>query len=422
LFRAGAPVTLAGAMKGQASIDYVAILLLVAVAGASAASAARGAAVAPEVRRQMARALCVVRGGDCEVDRRPCVVASRSSADVMRVSVAVLRLGHDRLLVREQRSDGTVAVTLSEGDEGGVGLSTPGVHVRVSLGGRALGLGGEATAAALAARRAGRTWVLRDGAEADALVGVLRRPGRLARDPSVLARFGPPAADFNERGLAVDAGASGAKGDLSLGAADMFGTREDHVTGRRTSYVRRSGTASIALAVRGGGAGASATPSEQYAVTVDRDGRPLDLAVVSIATYAAYVRLPRDLQVAAGLLGTPGRRARTLVREEHLDLTDAGNLELARAFLAQVDHPHLRLGDAVDVSAQLARRLDAVGVIDVRSYDADSRHYGVDVGGSVGLQLGASYDHDAGESHLRAAATRGIDGRWRTRGDCLAQA
>jgi hypothetical protein len=409
-------------MKGQASTDYVAVLLLVAVAIAGAAGVAHGAGIAPEVRRQMVRALCVVRRGDCDVDRRPCVVASTSATDAAGLSIVVLRIGRDRLLVRERRSDGTVAVTLSQGGEGGVGLSAPGVHVRVALGGRTLGFGGEATAAALAARRAGRMWILPDAVQADALVDVLRHPARLARDPSALARFPAPAAVFNEHGLKVGGEVAASNGVLALTAADVFGAREDRVTGQRTLYVRRSTELSGSIVVRGTGAGAGAASTEQYAVTIARDGRPLDLAVISTMARTTFVQLPRDLQVTAGLAGTPLRHARTLVREEHLDLTDAGNLELARGFLEQVRHPRLHVGDAVDVAAQLARRLDAVGVINVRAYDADVRRYGVDVGGSLGVKLGARYDHDTTTSHLLAAATRGIDGRWRRRGDCLARA
>jgi hypothetical protein len=408
-------------MNGQASTDYVAVLLLVAIVAGAAAAAASGAGVAPEIRRQMLRALCVVRGGECEVDRQPCVVASSSNADAARLSVLVVRLGHDRLLVRERRSDGTIAVTLSEGDEVGFGLSAPSAHVRVALGRNALTLGGEATAAALAARRAGRTWVLRDPRSADALVGLLRDAAR-SRDPRALAAFGPPAATFNERGLKVSGGVTGARAGLAISAADMAGTREDRLSGRRTIYVRRSDDASASLSVRGAGVKLAAAPSEQYAVTLDRGGRPVDLAVVSTGTYSAGVVLPRDLQVAAGVLGAPLRSTRTIVREEHLDLTEPGNLAVARAFLAAVAHPGLRLGPAVDVSRKLTRRLDAAGVIDVRAYDADARHYGIDVGGSVGVKLGAGYDHDAVRSRLRFAATRGIDGVWRRRGDCLAVA
>jgi hypothetical protein len=398
-------------MKGQASTDYVAILLLVVLATGAAAAAADGAAIAPEVRRQMARAMCIVRGGNCEVDRLPCVVASTSVSDSARVSILVLRLGSDRLLVRERRSDGTIAVTLSRGGEAGVGISSPGFHVGLALGSRSIGLGGEATAAALAARRSGRMWLVGSERQADALVDALRHPGSSSALP-------PVAAVFNERGLRVEGGLAGSAGALSLTAADLFGTREDRTTGRRTLYVKRTDDASATVSVRGGSAGVAATPIEQYAVTFDRAGGPIDLMVISTQTLQSVAQLPRGFAVAAGLLGAPSRRGRTVVREEHLDLTDPGNLALARAFLEQVRRPHLRLGDAVDVSSALARRLDAVGVVNVRVYAADTRRYGVDAAGSLGIRVGVEQAHEAIRLRLLAAATRGIDGMWRARSDC----
>jgi hypothetical protein len=63
-----------------------------------------------------------------------------------------------------------------------------------------------------------------------------------------------------------------------------------------------------------------------------------------------------------------------------------------------------------------------MGVVHARTYDADERRYGVD--GSVGVegvQLGASLSRTLLDSHLVAAATRGLDGVWRVRGDCLSR-
>ena len=77
-------------------------------------------------------------------------------------------------------------------------------------------------------------------------------------------------------------------------------------------------------------------------------------------------------------------------------------------------------GAAVAVAAALRRRLDEVGVVHARTYDADQRRYGID--GSVGVegvQLGASLSRTLLDSHLVAAATRGLDGVWRVRHDCL---
>ena len=61
--------------------------------------------------------------------------------------------------------------------------------------------------------------------------------------------------------------------------------------------------------------------------------------------------------------------------------------------------------------AALRRRLDAVGVVHARTYDADERRYGID--GSVGVegvQLGASLSRTLLDSHLVAAPPGGWTG------------
>jgi len=77
----------------------------------------------------------------------------------------------------------------------------------------------------------------------------------------------------------------------------------------------------------------------------------------------------------------------------------------------------------VSIAADLRRRLDAAGVVHARTYDADERRYGLD--GSIGIEgvrLGGSLSRTYLDSRLVAAATRGLDGEWRTRRDCLARA
>src|SRR3954467_3129841 len=112
--------------RGQASIEYLGVVALVAlVLGALAVPALAGQDVAGAVLAQVRRALCVVSGGDCEEDRRPCPVDTRGVRESQHGSVGFLRYGQDRLTMREARSDGTVAVTVLMdhrfGLDGGVG-------------------------------------------------------------------------------------------------------------------------------------------------------------------------------------------------------------------------------------------------------------------------------------------------------------
>ena len=384
---------------------------------------ADGSGIPTAVDHQLLRALCVVRGGECEQDRAPCAVRSDRRDDAVSARILVFHVGADKTLIREERSDGSVAVTVSYGEQGGLEVSG-GAHLGVSLGRGGVGLGGELTAAAVATRERGYTWVLRDGRAADALVKRLGvGPGKL--DALIASgRVPAPSQRYLHGGLASRGSISGGTlpgGTLGLSSQDVAGTRTDASTGRRTFYVQRTVEGSLSLTYGGASATGARTDRERYAVTYDAAGRPVDLMVLGTGIYRGSFDLPTRLQPAVGLLSAPTGHVRTYVEETHLDLTDPESLRLARAFLEQVRHPNLvHGGAAVAVAAALRRRLDEVGVVHARTYDADQRRYGID--GSVGVegvQLGASLSRTLLDSHLVAAATRGLDGVWRVRRDCL---
>jgi len=115
---------------------------------------ADGSGIPPAVDHQLVRALCIVRGGECEQDRAPCAVRSDRRDDAVSARILVFHVGADKTLIREERSDGTVAVTVAYGEQAGLAVSG-GAHLEVSLGRGGLGLGGELTAAAVATRERG---------------------------------------------------------------------------------------------------------------------------------------------------------------------------------------------------------------------------------------------------------------------------
>jgi hypothetical protein len=140
--------------RGQAGVDYVGVLLLVTVVLGAVALVADGAGIPQAVDHQLLRALCVVRGGECEQDRAPCPVRSDRRDDSVSARILVFHVGADKTLIREERSDGTVAVTVAYGKQAGLEVSG-GAHLEVALGRGGLGLGGELTAAAVAMRERG---------------------------------------------------------------------------------------------------------------------------------------------------------------------------------------------------------------------------------------------------------------------------
>jgi hypothetical protein len=141
--------------------------------------------------------------------------------------------------------------------------------------------------------------------------------------------------------------------------------------------------------------------------------------VMTTGSFRISADLPRQLQPAAGLLSVPTGHGRLYVEETHLDLTDPENLRLAGAFLAQLRHP-AAIGPAIAIAAALRRRLDTDGIVHARTYDSDERRYGVDVAASFeGVSIGGELSHTREDTRLVAATTRGLDGVWRTRADCL---
>lgn len=417
--------------RGQASVEYAAVVLCVAVALAGALVMVDATGVAQSVRRQMARALCVVGGaGDCDRDRRPCVIAGRRRSTDGELTVAILRLGANRVLVRERRSDGTVSVSLVHSTSGGVGLEA-GASGHVSLGRWTVGLGGQATAAVLARIGSGRTWELPDERSADALIERLTRPVRPTSPRAPGSRpTGPvlpaPTRTFGDRGWSVSLGAEASAGpltaELGIGSRDVWGASVDARSGERTLYVRRRNELMGAVRAVGVGAAGEAQAGEEYAITVDRAGRSLGLTVVTSGAYGGSADLPRLLQSVAGLMSAPTRGERAFVVETHLDLAGEANRALARAFLEQVRSPDPHLGRAVSVSRALATRLHEAGIIDARTYATTTSSYGVGGRVGAGIAIGGSLDHSTEHSRLLAAATRGVDGEWVRRTDCLTAA
>jgi hypothetical protein len=409
--------------RGQAGLEYVGVVLLVAVVLGAVAMVADGSGIPQAVDRQMLRALCIARGGDCQQDRAPCPVATDRRRSAVAARVLVFRIGQDKTIIREERSDGTIAITVAYGREAGVEVSD-GVHVGLDLGHGGLSLGGELTGAVVATHERGYTWVLRDARAADALVGRLGvSKGRL--EGLIAARRLPaPALRYDQGGARVQAvvsrgAALGAA--VGLSSQDVSGTRTDARTGSTTVYVQRSVDGSLSLTHDGAAATASHGDRERYAVTYDARGRPVDLMVMTTGSFKISADLPNRLQPAAGLLSVPTGHARIYVEETHLDLTDPENLRLASAFLAQVRHPDaLAIGRPVAVAAALRQRLDVAGIINARTYDSDERRYGVNLAAAIdGVSIGGELSRTHEDTHLIAATTRGLDGVWRTRGDCL---
>ena len=398
-------------------MDYAAVVLAVSLVllAAGGVAVTRGGGVADTLTRQLARALCIVTGGDCDRERDPCVVATATLTQRNGLTVVVGHVESDRIVLQEHRSDGTVVVTYLEHEGAGLDVDA-GTGAHVAIGDRKLRVGGELAASVLAREGAGAIWELPDARAATRLVERLRRGRWAAEVAGAQSRIGEHDVTARaEAGLAV----RGIGGSFGLTAGDVWGSRTEPATGRRTFYVRRANELVATGSVRGIGASGGASGEEEYAVTVDAAGRAVDLAVLRTGRLGASADLPAAIQPAAGLLAVPTRGERVWVTEAHLDLSDPDDAALARSFVAQVRDPRPRLGAAVDVSRRLAERLDRAAVIHARTYALQATTSGLNVHGSArGIKGALTHQTVEERSRLLAAATRGRDGSWVTREDC----
>src|SRR4051812_48773424 len=159
--------------RGQASVEWIGVVTLVAVLLATGiALALPGEGIAGAFIRQFHRALCIVSGGVCDLDRRPCPGASSSTFGDAHLNLGLVRGGRNELMLYERQSDGSVLVThlgdWSAGVEVGVGADGT-----FKIKGISLSAAASARIAALAMAGGGDTWRFPDVAAADAGMAAL---------------------------------------------------------------------------------------------------------------------------------------------------------------------------------------------------------------------------------------------------------
>jgi hypothetical protein len=418
--------------SGQASVEYVALIavvaLVLAVGGAVVAVTGLGDRVVHAIRQ----GLCAVAGVACPVPPQPCIVRRGAQRDTGSLTLGVVRVGSDAAVVRELRSDGRIVVTLIGGSHGGAEIGI-GVGGEVVAGGAPLPAGGELRAAAIAHVGGGRQWVVRDKAAADKLIDAL------GQDETIPLVDGPaeaidaalgggsdvraPDVEWIEGGPGADASASigaglGLSATASLG--DTEGMRIDHRSGAMTLYLRLDGAASALLSAKLAGAGVSSPGGTTLALTVDRHGKPRELSASIVRAVEGTVKLPPGLRaLLAQAAGGPSPAAGGRVEiDARLDLTAPANIEAVRRLVEAMRPP----GDphAVLTAAEgIGERLLNGARIDARLYGSVSHGYGgggrVRLGGGIGGQVG----HRTEDNRLLGAWERPPDGAWAERRDCL---
>ncbi|MDX6728137.1 MAG: hypothetical protein QOK49_2942, partial [Baekduia sp.] len=81
------------AADGQASLEWLAVVALVATLLGFGAALAQAGSVGRRVTREMARAICLVGDGDCRRDQEPCVVEMQATKQGLTVQLLFFQLG-----------------------------------------------------------------------------------------------------------------------------------------------------------------------------------------------------------------------------------------------------------------------------------------------------------------------------------------
>ena len=393
--------------RGQATIDYVALVGVLAIVFAVALGfAAQGApGVVNAVAGQLRHAVCLVSGGQCVEPRaKPCTVATTRDQHHFAVSL-VVRIDHDRYVLQERMSDGTVRLTVARGDAVGLQVGA-GATARVSVGGRRLGASDELRASAQVALGRGKVYVARDEREASAFMRAIKD----GRSP------GPVREVFYDGGVRGLAEAGFGTGWLEGAGARTVGVRRDRRTGDTTVTVGSGGSAWGGLVAALMGPSAAGDGAGTLGVTLDRRRRPIELSLsaagsvaAGLAGGAALPGIPASARAGGSGGAMAGRRWELGAR---VDLRDP----LVRAAWARVRR-HPASSDAIRALGTVIRQR---AYLDVRTYKTDSRASGAAVGISGGVRLGSEYDHVVDRSRLLSASSRPPAGLWERRFDCVA--
>jgi hypothetical protein len=399
--------------RGQGTVEYVAILTLVAlvlaaaVAGAAAFAPGVGNAVVGQVRH----ALCIVAGRACEeqVAARPCVMRTARDERRESVSLGFVELGAGRVVLRERLSDGTLRLTVLHRGRAGVTAGF-GSSTRVRVGGVEVDVGAHAQGTVAGLVGGGQVFEVRTAAEADAIVRRLRAEGSPTLDAvrRLVRRGGTPAADATlaeggfDAGVDLELSAGEAKAGASGGGENVLGRRVDRRTGETTWYLRLDRELPVFADALLGDASGELDGDALLSVTMDREGRPTELA----ALVGGHARAGAAVETgASATAGTARWEA-----EARVGLADP---EVAAALRAWRSSP--ASGEAV---LGLGRALRDRARIDVRRYarEASSDGDGVDAG--MGVRAGVEWGRDREATRLLSAVTRPPGGLWERRLDC----
>lgn len=396
--------------RGQATVEWLGAMLVVI------ALVAAVVLVAPQVASTIGCKLAEVISGEagaCAAEEQqaelpPCVVSDREGKVKASLTVFSVKGGGDVRALVQERSDGTVWVTLSGGANLGLEFGPPaGAKASLEGFGRDIGGGADAKAGVSFTGEAGGTWRFDDRGGADEFLEIVRNR---ARDGAISAGGGPiagplwelspfdedreiraPDVVYGQAGVQgsakADAGNLAAYGSVGADGSAVLGARHDRETGDTTVYLQLKGGGTLNANLGLDGLAGQVEGDVQLAVTYDRRGNPTSARVLARGSYggdadlgAAYKGItpeqwrqdPKGFlkSIGFGAASLDGRRGELQL---DLDLTDPANRAAYDAFLADP------VGGGLQLAGRFAR--DAQG--QVRVYDQSRDRVGGSLSGSI---------------------------------------
>lgn len=398
--------------RGQASLEYVGLLALLAVV-LSGTAALVNWALGDRIAWTIRTGLCLVAHTACPPppsDRgslAPCPETRDASRQDFGVSVAFVDLGAGLGVRRETFSDGHVELTFVDDGHGGL---TGGAGLDFQLGGKGkgIGAGGELNVG----WTQGRKWSFANGHAADAFVArygsdqkLLGRGLHLARRVCWLLCDGlgigdvddppPPDERYDELGGHAEASAAVkklVKADGSAAVEEALGWRRRR-DGGGSLYLRVDERAAGQLALLGARGTASGRAVGALEIEYDADHRPVALRMTSGQVTTRSARPPGQKTADVPEL---------LEVVVDLDLRGPDGRRVLSRFLHAV-RPD-RLVTSPDELASLLRRAASRATLTARAYRTADAAGGI--GGHVGV--GARFGGEIGHSHSTAA----LQGEW----------
>ena len=380
---------------GQASVEYVAALALLAVVFAVAAPAVGAPDIPRALVGKLRLALCFVVDDVCTASAaraaglEPCALRSDTTGREASVTAFSVDVGGRWTLTVTPLSDGSVAVVRTASGGAGLLVSSPGLSG--GFGPVAIEVG--ASGGARLRVQAARGWVFPDMASARRFIDRAERDGASGPDQAAAAWTAVEGGQDVSTGIGAALGVRGFAEQLQLFNATAFKTKAlgaRFAPGTVTLYGRMERGSELALPFVGS---VASTGSEETLVeyTFGRDG-------------------PRQLAFRR----VDGRGNRSVETVMRLDLRDPGNRAVARALL-DIEMPWPPA--ARERIAAVFERIATHGTIERSVFEIDDDSAGFSGSVRSGVTFGAGTKRIRIHKRLVSATAR-TGGRARERFDC----